>query len=79
MSNGSSDVFLQVMDSSGNFQFGSSWGGSGIDIGYGVATDSSNNIYVCGSYQNQVDFDPSSGVDVHNAIGSDDVFTSKFD
>ncbi len=44
-SHGKSDVFLSKFDSSGAYQWASTWGGEGSDAGYGVAADSSGNVY----------------------------------
>ncbi len=77
-SNGSYDVFLSKIDSSGSFLWAKTWGGSGIDIGYSVAPDGSD-VYVTGHFNGTVDFDPGSGVDNHTSNGADDVFLGKFD
>jgi hypothetical protein len=78
-SNGSYDVFLSKFDSSGNFIWAKTWGGSSGDCGNGVAVDSSGSAYVTGCFASTVDFDPGSGVDNHISNGSVDVFLSKFD
>jgi hypothetical protein len=49
-----------------------------LDLAYGIACDSSNNIYVSGNFQDVVDFDPGSSVDSHTSNGSDDAFITKF-
>ncbi len=46
----------------------------------GVAADASNNIYVCGQYFQNIDFDPGPGVEQHSAgDGGFDFYISKFD
>jgi PKD repeat protein len=45
---GSYDIFIVKYNSSGNVLWAKSAGGSGIDIGNGVATDDSGNVYVTG-------------------------------
>ncbi len=77
-SNGHQDVFLSKFDSLGNFEWARTWGGSDADWGYGVAVDSSANVYVTGYFQETVDFDPDGG-DPHTSKGYRDVFASKFD
>ena len=79
-SNGVIDIFLSKFNSSGTFQWAQTWGGSGLsdDVGYGVATDSSNNIYVTGYFMGMVDFNPGAGTDNHTSNGLQDVFLSKF-
>jgi hypothetical protein len=78
-SNGAWDIFLSKFDSSGNFLWAKTWGGIDYDYGYGVAVDGSGNVYVTGSFQSTVDFDPDPGVDNHTSNGGSDVFLSKFD
>ncbi len=76
--NGHPDVFLSKFDSSGDFQWARTWGGSGIDNGRGVAVDGSGNVYVTGFFEGTVDFDPGSGVDNQTSNGFWDAFLSKF-
>jgi uncharacterized delta-60 repeat protein len=45
---GGNDVLIAKYNSSGVLQWGRTLGGSGADIGYAVAIDSSDNIIVCG-------------------------------
>jgi hypothetical protein len=79
-SNGYCDVFLSKFDTSGNFIWALTWGGIWSDFGYGVATDSSGNVFASGQFRKTVDFDPSNdGIDMHTAIGSKDAYFSKFD
>jgi len=79
ISNDLNDIFLSEFDSSGNFIWAKTWGGSNYDGGSGVALDSSGNVYVTGSFQDTVDFDPGPGVDNHISNGDGDVFLSKFE
>lgn len=46
---GSNDLFLVKYNSSGSVQWRRTLGGSGSDEGRGVAVDSSDNVYVCGT------------------------------
>lgn len=78
VSSGGRDVFLNKFDSGGNFQRVQTWGGSGDDLGLGVAVDGTGNLFVVGAFQNTVDFDPGSGVDGHIAAGIEGAFISKF-
>jgi hypothetical protein len=78
-SDGSADVFLSQFDSSGNFLWADTWGGSTSDQGYGVAVDSSGNPYVTGSFSGTADFDPGSGEDSRTSNGGTDILLSGFD
>jgi len=76
---GGIDIFMSKFDSSGNHLFTRVWGGSGTDGGYGIALDSSGNIYVLGDFHYTVDFDPGTGFEYHTSNGMWDVYLSKFD
>ncbi len=76
-SNGIYDVFLSKFDSSGNFEWARTWGGSNWDEGLGVAIDDSGNVYITGYYCYTVDFNPDGG-DPHTSNGWTDGFLSKF-
>ncbi len=73
------DIFVQKMDSLGNFLWAKQMGGSGFDEGYSVACDSSNFIYVTGYFEDTADFNPGSGIFQLIADGNQDVFVEKLD
>ena len=54
------------------------WGGTGTELVFGVAVDPSRNIFVAGSFEGTVDFDPGPGVAERTSQGSNDAFLSKF-
>jgi Beta-propeller repeat len=54
-------------------------GSTGIDYGTGMATDRSGNIYVSGTFQGKVDFDPSRHNAFLNAEGQGSAFVAKYD
>jgi hypothetical protein len=74
------DVFLNKLDSSGNFVWACTWGGLSHEYGYGIAVDNPGNVYVTGAFNTTVDFDPDP-VDEYplTSNGSSDIFLSKFD
>jgi hypothetical protein len=78
-SNGDWDIFLSYFDSSGNFQWADTWGGSGEDRGNRIAVDAYNNAYVTGDFIGTVDFDPGSGFANGTSNGGKDIFLSKID
>jgi hypothetical protein len=66
---GLSDIFLAKFDSFGNQLFIKQLGTTGFDIGYGVAVDSTGNVYVTGSTE---------GILGSSAFGLSDIFLAKF-
>ncbi len=79
----STDAFLVKFNSSGVIQWGTYYGGAGVDIGYSCATDASGNVYMAGDAQQQNL--PASGISTIGAHqsayggGYSDGFLVKFD
>lgn len=73
------DIFVQKMDSAGNFQWARAFGGFYIDNAFSIKTDAAGNVYTMGSYNNTVDFDPGAGITNLYSEGSEDVFVQKMD
>lgn len=48
-------------------------------VGYGVATDNANNIFVGGNFSNTVDFNPGAGIENLTSLGWEDAFILKWD
>lgn len=71
-------LFVTKLDSNRNYRRTITWGGdAGYQQAMGIATDQANNIFVTGSFSNQIDLDPGIEEDIHTAIGSHDVFIEK--
>jgi hypothetical protein len=80
---GSEDIFLSKFDSSGNYIWGRSWGGDGVNgnSGTSIAVKSAD-VYVAGYFCGKnTDFDPGPGTDLHSTINMYDVdcFLTRFD
>ncbi len=76
---GELDIFISKLDSNGDFVWAKGIGGTLEDKGYGLAIDTSGNVYTTGFFQGTVDFDPGPGTfDLINA-GGYDIFVSKLD
>jgi len=73
---GSTDFFLTKLSPEGKFLWVRSLGGSLVDRGYGVATDSAGNAYVTGHYQSTDA--QANGQTLPNA-GDYDIFIAKYD
>ena len=56
------DVFIQKLDSSGNFIWAKSFGGTRLEVCRSFAIDAGNNIYTTGFFDGTPDFDPGPGV-----------------
>jgi hypothetical protein len=76
---GESDIFVLKLDSSGNFVWVRSMGGTDTDRGYGIAVDSAGDVYTTGAFQGTVDFDPGAGTYNLTSAGRWDIFVSKLD
>lgn len=61
------------------FTWAKSMGATGFDYGYSIATDVTGNVYTAGQFMGTVDFDPGAGTFNLTAVGSIDIFISKFD
>jgi hypothetical protein len=72
---GGDDVFVEKLDSAGNFQWAKRIGSTSADYAWGVAADKSGNVAVVGYYgPATVDFDPGPGV-FNISATSRDMFT----
>ena len=60
------------------YDFALQAGSTGDDAGQSVATDSSGNVYVAGSFHGTVDFDPGPGVYNLTSAGGSDAFIAKY-
>jgi hypothetical protein len=75
---GSNDIFLTKYNSSGNYQWTKSIGGTGSDRSYSVTTDLTGNVYITGYFSEIVDFDPGTGINSKTSIGGEDVYIAKY-
>ena len=77
--NGSTDTFIQKLDSNGNFLWAKNIEGSDQNHGNSIVLDISGNIYITGYFEETADFDP--GINVYNltSAGDKDVFILKLD
>ena len=80
-SNGNSDIFVQKMDASGNFEWAKSFRGSATSLGegYSITLDGLANVYTIGYFYGTVDFDPGAGIYNLSSNGNSDIFVQKMD
>ena len=76
---GGNDVFVSKLNSAGELVWVKQFGGTGNDMGYSVAVDSSGNVHTTGFFSETVDFDPGAGTEnlTSSPTGWTDVFVSK--
>lgn len=74
---GMMDAFLVKFNSAGNYLWGTYYGGASHDIGTGIATDASGNIYMAGMTESNTGLASTGGFQNVNA-GAPDVFLAKF-
>ena len=56
------DIFIQKLDTAGNFIWAKSMGGRNHDAGVSVSIDLAGNVYTIGYFRDTVDLDPGPGV-----------------
>lgn len=78
-SNGQADIYIHKKDSSGNLIWVKSMGGTDYDYGLSIYADNNGFIYVAGTFNDIVDFDPGAGTSNGTSNGSTDIFTLKMD
>lgn len=69
---GSFDCFIVKVSSAGNVLWGATIGGTGEDVAEDLVIDDSGYVYVTGTFENVVDFDPGPGVANFTAQGSNE-------
>ena len=79
-SNGGTDIYIQKLNSDGEFVWAKSVGGvAALDIGYNIKVDNSGNVYTTGAFGNVVDFNPGTGIYSLISLGGYDIFIQKLD
>jgi len=76
---GSYDAFVCKLNSSGNFVWAKTLGGTSTDRSFSIALDNLNNIYTVGHFLGTADFDPGAGVFNLTASSGQDGFINKLD
>ena len=76
---GSADVFIAKYNAGGNYLWVLSFGSSATDGLNVVKTDTAGNIYICGFFSGQTDFDPGIETTLRDCNGMRDAFIAKYD
>jgi Thrombospondin type 3 repeat/Beta-propeller repeat len=73
------DIFVAKYDPDGALIWAKRAGGSGLDRGNGIATDSAGNSYVTGRFNGTATFGLAPNFTIITTVGGDDVFVAKYD
>lgn len=76
---GSSDCFLSKFDSSGEYLWSQTWGGTDMGSCQAISINDIGDVYISGSFYETFDFDPGNGTENHSSNGQSDIFLSRFD
>ncbi len=77
---GLADIFLQKLDSNGNFLWAKSFGADDYEYGYDIVLDLEGSIYTTGYFSGTADFDPDVSATYYlEAEGQTDAFIQKLD
>jgi len=76
---GLDDAFLSKFSSDGTYVWTKSWGSTSNDFSFNLRVNSSNDVYIIGSFQGTVDFDPTGVTNSIVSAGLEDSYVSKFD
>ncbi len=75
--NGSRDLYIQKLNAQGDFVWGKYIGSTGQDVGNNIVVDNSDNIYVLGTYNGTVNFNPNGTGGTVTSNGNRDIFLLK--
>jgi len=79
VSEGGYEAFVQKLDTHGNLIWARSLGGSASAIGWGLAVDAYQNVFVTGRYRNSKKFGAESAFFGRQPVGCQDAFLLKLD
>ncbi|MFK7786069.1 MAG: SBBP repeat-containing protein [Crocinitomicaceae bacterium] len=74
---GNTDIFIQKMDTNGNFLWAKQLEGNSFDFPEEISLDIWGNLFLTGSFEGTVDFDPGTGISNHVSAGQEDAFILK--
>ena len=67
-------AYLSKFDATGNFVFAGTFGNNNVNNGYGVALNSSGDIFFTGVFRDSIDIDPGPGLEYLASTGASDPF-----
>lgn len=75
---GLDDAYLSKFNSDGTYAWTKTWGSTTNDFSFNLRLNSDDDIYIIGSFQLTVDFDPTGTVNSFTSAGLEDSYVSKF-
>ncbi len=78
-SSGFADIYISKLDPNGNFVWVKNISSDSAESGRSICSDNLGNVYITGSYQGTLDFDPSSSIFNLSPLKEEDVFILKLD
>jgi hypothetical protein len=76
---GSTDIFIQKLNTNGDFLWAKQMGGTSSDFGFSIALDTSANVYITGSFEGTANFDSGAGTAMLTSGGTSNIFIQKLD
>lgn len=76
---GLGDIYIHKMDTSGTFQWVKTMGSTGYDESLGIYADSAHNVFSCGLFSYNTDFDPGPSEEIISTSYSKEQFVHKLD
>lgn len=73
------DVFVSKLDAEGNFVWAKNFGSNSSNTAHSIYVDAAENVYLTGSFNGTIDFDPGTGTNNISTNGNLDIFISKLD
>lgn len=73
------DAYVLKLDASGNYVWAKVLTGPSAKLANALALDAVDNVYITGSFQGAVDFDPGAGTANVAAVGGQDAYIAKLD
>lgn len=74
---GWNDVYISKLNAAGNLLWAESIGGSASDAGNSIALYGNQHIYITGTFEETIDFDPDTGTSYLTSAGLSDIFILK--
>lgn len=74
---GQLDMLVQRFNGDGELAWAEQTGSGGMDFGLALALDAEENLWITGSFEGSVDFDPGPGTFSLSSVGAWDIFVTK--